>query len=218
MNGHHNSNKSFARRVGKSLSSLQKDLLENELPRFLLKPDSLPDNRYVAEIGIGNADHFVKRALAYPDSIHIGFEPYLNGVANCLKLIKSDGVENIKLWANDFELMWDKLPDSLFSELYVLFPDPWPKLKHHKRRLLNASSLQKLASKMHAGAQFYFVSDIDDYLDEVVDIVIRSGLFEDTKVSTGPYEGYIKTKYHLKAEREGRSAKFLNIHKKVNIS
>lgn len=203
-------NKSFARRVGKSLSILQQTLLQNELPQYLLSPLALPErDKYVAEIGIGMGDHFVARAAQEVSALHIGFEPYLNGVANSLKLIKEYNVRNILLWPDDVDLVFDLLPHNLLSALYVLFPDPWPKTAHHKRRLINLSRMKLFASKIKPGGALYFVSDISDYFMYAKDVIENSGLFHDVIASQTPYDGYIKTKYHHKADREGRSSSFL---------
>lgn len=206
-------NKSFARRIGKSLSNLQKSLLERELQNYILDPSNLNNAEYIAEIGIGSSEHFIERAKLKTNSMHIGFEPYLNGVANCLKLIKDYDVQNVKLWADDFHLIWNNLPDKIFSKVYILFPDPWPKARHHKRRLLNAEALPIIASKMHQKALLYFVSDIDDYFDEAHHIISSSKIFNTISVTDEAYNNYVKTKYHLKAEAEGRRPMFLRAEK-----
>lgn len=206
-------NKSFARRIGKSLSNLQKSLLAQELPTYTVDPSNIGHAEYIAEIGIGSSEHFIERAKLQTNSIHIGFEPYLNGVANCLKLIKDYDIQNVKLWADDVHLILDKLPDKIFSEVYILFPDPWPKARHHKRRLLNADSLEIIASKMNQKAILYFVSDIEDYFDEAHKIILSSTLFNRISITDQAYTNYVKTKYHLKAEAEGRKPMFLRAEK-----
>ena len=211
-------NKSFARRIGKSLSQFQQDLLANELPKFLLGPlcNDLTQKRYIAEIGIGMGDHFIARAAAVPDAIHIGFEPYLNGVANSLKLALEQNVTNILLWPDDVDLILDKLPDSFLDELYILFPDPWPKLRHHKRRIINAARLKLFASKLKPQGLLHFGSDIDHYFDSARSQVIGSGYFEEISASAQPPKGYIKTRYHMKAEEESRTPRFLHARKRCS--
>lgn len=211
-------NKSFARRIGKSLSKFQQDLLANELPKFLLDPENLsPSERYIAEIGIGMGDHFVARAAANPDALHIGFEPYLNGVANSLKLALEQNVTNIALWPDDMDLVFDKLPDDSLDELYILFPDPWPKLRHHKRRIINATRLKLFASKLKPKGILRFASDIDHYFDSAYDQISSSGHFDEVLTSEQVPEGYIKTRYHLKAEEECRVPRFLRARKSCSI-
>ncbi len=203
-------NRSFSRRIGKSLSSLQQNLLEVDLPKCLLDPLALPKyDRYVAEVGIGMADHFVAKAGLDSSTLYIGFEPYLNGVANAIKLSKESGANNIMLWPDDMDLVFDKLPDGLLSEIYVLFPDPWPKLRHHKRRIINSERLKLFAQKLTAGGELYFASDIAHYFDSAQEIIKETALFEEVHNSSRPFEGYIQTKYHQKAIEEDRLPQFL---------
>ncbi|MES2214822.1 MAG: hypothetical protein V4485_02225 [Pseudomonadota bacterium] len=212
-------NKSFARRIGKSLSKLQLGLLKDELPRYLLDPEKLPHkDKYIAEIGIGMGDHFVERARLDQSALHIGFEPYLNGVANSLKIIQENEIANILLWPDDVDLVISALPDNILDELYILFPDPWPKTPHHKRRILNKARIKQFASKIKTDGILYFVSDILHYFDAAEEVISGSNLFKDIKTSDEPYEGYIKTKYHHKADLEGRSARFLVAKRKASES
>lgn len=203
-------NRSFSRRIGKSLSPLQQNLLETDLPKYSFDPFALPKyDNYVAEVGIGMADHFVAKAALDPSTLYIGFEPYLNGIANAIKLSKDEAVSNIVLWPDDMDLVFDKLPDGLLSEIHVLFPDPWPKLRHHKRRIINSARLKLFAQKLITGGKLYFVSDIEHYFDSARDIIKDTGLFEVVHNSFMPFDGYIKTKYHQKAIEEDRFPQFL---------
>jgi release factor glutamine methyltransferase len=203
-------NKSFARRIGKSLSKLQLGLLDSELPKYTLDPSAIPSaSKYVAEIGIGMGDHFVTRAIEDSHALHIGFEPYLNGIANSLKLALAHDVTNIMLWPDDVDLLFGKLPDAFLDELYILFPDPWPKLKQKKRRIVNKERLKIFASKVKDGAIMHFGSDIDDYFDSVCELIGASGDFEPVTAGYNTPDGYTKTRYHLKAENEGRRPRFL---------
>ena len=119
-------NKSFSRRIGKTLSTLQTNAIENLLPNLLLDPTNLPKTSITAEIGIGMGEHFINMAQNNQNALHIGFEPYLNGIANALLLADKENISNIRLWPDDVDLIFTKLPDNSISKLYVLFPDPWP--------------------------------------------------------------------------------------------
>lgn len=207
-------NKSFARRIGKSLSKFQQDLLENELPNYLFDPANVPQSeRCIAEIGIGMGDHFVARAAATPSATHIGFEPYLNGVANSLKLALEQSIANILLWPDDMDLIFEKLPEDSLDELYILFPDPWPKLRHHKRRIINTTRLKLFASKLKPRGILHFASDIDHYFDSAHYQISISEYFGEVSISEQLPEGYIKTRYHMKAEEESRRPRFLRAKK-----
>ena len=207
-------NKSFSRRIGKSLSATQKDAIENLLPTYLLDPTSLPKANFVAEIGIGMGEHFINQAKNNPDIIHIGFEPYLNGIANALLLAQKDGITNIRLWPDDMDLIFGKLPDNCLNALYILFPDPWPKNNQKKRRIICDSRLQTFSTKMSEIGRLYFASDIEDYVNFVEKTLNHSKLFSiiDNPENT-PHAGYIQTKYHGKAIEEDRIARFLSARK-----
>ncbi len=208
-------NRSFSRRIGKSLSPLQQSLLGEDLPKCLLDPLALPKyDRYIAEIGIGMADHFVAKAALDPSTLYIGFEPYLNGVANAIKLAKDAEAGNLLLWPDDMDLVFDQLPNDLLSEIYILFPDPWPKLRHHKRRIINPTRLKLFTSKLKANGRLYFASDIAHYFNSAQEIIGSTGLFKE--IYSGPlsFENYIKTRYHLKAEEENRAPQFLCVEKR----
>jgi release factor glutamine methyltransferase len=207
-------NKSFSRRIGKSLSTTQKHAIENLLPTYLLDPASLPNQNFIAEIGIGMGEHFINQARSNPDIIHIGFEPYLNGIANALLLAQKDGITNIRLWPDDMDLMFNKLTDSCLDALYILFPDPWPKNNQKKRRIICDSRLQTFATKMSKDSILYFASDIEDYVNFVEKSLNHSQFFSIIdNIANTPHTGYIQTKYHSKAIAEGRRARFLSARK-----
>lgn len=207
-------NKSFSRRIGKSLSLSQKNILESELPKYSLekllgKIQGKNYIDYIAEVGIGMGDHFISRASLEPSKLFIGFDPYLNGIANSLKLAKDLSVTNIALWPDDVDLILDKLPDAILSEIYILFPDPWPKSRHHKRRIINLERLKIIAQKLRIGGLIHFASDIMDYFVSAGEIIGQSGLFKEIYYGESAPDGYIKTRYHLKSEEEGRVPHFL---------
>ena len=200
-------NKSFSRRIGKSLSEQQKQIMKEKLEAHLLKPEEA--RSVTAEIGIGMGEHFINLCKSNPDNTHIGFEPYLNGIANALLLAKKENITNFQLWPNDMDLVFSKLPAESIHKLYILFPDPWPKTKQKKRRIICAERLELFADKIKKDGILYFASDIDDYSNSVVKLLSSSNRFNlIEKSSDAPHEYYIKTKYHQKAEAEGRSPKF----------
>jgi len=203
-------NKSFSRRIGKSLSTTQKTAIENSLPTYLLDPNALPKQNFVAEIGIGMGEHFINQAHINPDIIHIGFEPYLNGIANALLLAQKENISNIRLWPDDMDLMFHQMPDHCFSAIYILFPDPWPKNNQKKRRLICESRLELFSTKLCKNGRLYFASDITDYVESVEKLLNNSNLFSMIDNTQNiPHAGYIHTKYHRKALKEGRIPRFL---------
>ena len=135
-------------------------------------------------------------------------------MANAIKLAKDAGVTNIVLWPDDMDLVFDKLPSDILSEIYILFPDPWPKLRHHKRRIINPTRLKLFASKLKEKGKLYFASDIAHYFNSAGEIIGATGLFKEIYSGLVPFENYIKTRYHLKAEEENRAPEFLCIEKR----
>ena len=169
----------------------------------------------VAEIGIGMGEHFINQAKQNPDIIHIGFEPYLNGIANALILAQKEKMTNIRLWPDDMDLIFNKLPDRCLNAIYILFPDPWPKTKQKKRRIICNSRLQLFSSKLCDEGVLYFASDIEDYVNSVEKLLKISEFFDLLDNSSNiPHQGYIQTKYHGKAITEGRTARFLAAKKR----
>ncbi|MBP7190215.1 MAG: protein-(glutamine-N5) methyltransferase, release factor-specific, partial [Rickettsiaceae bacterium] len=143
------------------------------------------------------------------------FEPYLNGIANSLKLAKDSSVTNIVLWPDDVDLIFHKLPDDSLSAIFILFPDPWPKSRHQKRRIVNPERLKIFAKKLKPDGIINFASDIANYFDYAQEVINASGIFKEEHNSTSPYSGYVKTRYHLKAEEAGRIPQFLRARKEA---
>lgn len=204
-------NRSFARRIGKSLSTLQKDAITLLLPQFLLKPSELNHSALVVEIGIGMGEHFISQAQANPHLTYIGFEPYLNGIANALLMAEKEKIDNIRLWPDDMDLAFSDLPDKSLEAIYILFPDPWPKNKQKKRRIVCKERLDLFIRKLKKNGILYFASDIEDYVKQTQKLLKACSQFTlQENIQNIPHEGYVQTKYHAKAEAEGRKAVFLS--------
>lgn len=211
-------NRSFSRRIGKRLSQLQKTLLDYKLPKYLFSNLTLIEksgsNPCILEIGIGMGEHFVHQASLNPDTIFIGAEVYLNGIANVLKLSEDLGVSNFLLWPNDIDMILENLPNNSLQGIYLLFPDPWTKRKQIKKRFFNEKRLNILTDKLRKEGFFIFASDIDDYFNSTKKLFIENGNFKlITNNFTQPHESYLITKYHKKANEENREAKFLQFIK-----
>jgi len=206
-------NRSFSRRIGKTLSNLQKELLNSDLPNFSLNKDLLShaykqNKEILLEIGFGMGEHFIHQAKSKKGSIFIGAEVYLNGVANVLKLAKEHDVTNFYLWPNDLDLILKDFPDKSLSGIYILFPDPWPKRNQHKKRIFNKDRLDILQNKLKNNGFLIFASDIDDYFKVAVNLIINNGNFK--IIDDLDYmNNYIPTKYHKKAQDNGNTPKFV---------
>ncbi len=209
--------RSFSRRIGKRLSQSQKKIMEETLPKFLVNQEnpisSIESKDIILEIGIGMAEHFINQCKLAPSKFFIGCEPYLNGIANCLKLAADNDITNFRLWPDDADLILKNIPPSSLDKIYLLFPDPWPKTKQKKRRFGQIDRIKLLKDLLKKDGEFIFASDIEDYFTDILSIAISLGFADNSKISNSPHEGYIQTKYHSKAIEEGRQAKFLILRK-----
>ncbi len=115
------------------------------------------------EIGFGNGDHLVAQMHGHPDVTHLGVEPYLNGVASLLRRAEAMGLTNVRLLVDDARLLLDVLPDGSLERIAVLFPDPWPKARHHKRRIVNRTTVSAFARLLRPGGELRLATDHGGY-------------------------------------------------------
>jgi tRNA (guanine-N7-)-methyltransferase len=118
-----------------------------------------------------------EQASRHPDALILGAEPFMNGVASALRHIEEAGVDNVRLHHGDARELMARLPDGCLDRLFVMFPDPWPKARHHKRRLIQPEFLGSIARLLKPGARFRFATDWADYADWTLERVLASGLF-----------------------------------------
>ena len=182
----------FGRRRGKKLREGQQSLLETLLQRLTLvvppEPEkidlpalfggAMPADGVWLEVGFGAGEHLVWQAKEHPAVVLIGCEPYINGVAKCLAHIEREGVENIRLFTDDARLVMKALPDQSLSRAFVLFPDPWPKSRHHKRRFVQRANLDVLARLMKPGAELRLATDDPSYLPWMIEHACTHPAFE----------------------------------------
>ena len=154
------------------LPSVTLDLTRRPLDLKALKPDAAET---WLELGFGAGEHLAGQALAHPDVLMLGAEPFLNGVASALRHIRD--LDNVRIHPGDGRELIQALPDSSIDRVFVLFPDPWPKLRHHKRRLINAAFLAELARVMKPGAPLRFATDWADYLGWTLERMSASRAF-----------------------------------------
>ncbi len=166
--------RSYGRRHGRKFSARQERLLAEQLPRVAIDLASPPPAHIVdlfpspvrdvwLEIGFGGGEHLVWQAEHNPDVGLIGCEPYLDGVVKVLAAMEAKGLRNIRILADDARPLLRWLPQASIGRVFILFPDPWPKMRHHKRRLISAAFLETLARVMKPGAELRIATDIGDY-------------------------------------------------------
>jgi tRNA (guanine-N7-)-methyltransferase len=213
----------FGRRKGKRLRASHDRLVQTLLPALRVPLGASPAAIFLGrdgvetwlEIGFGSGEHLAAQAQAHPQINFIGCEPFVNGMAKLLASIEHDKLDNIRIWDEDVTDLLPTLPDACLDRVYILYPDPWPKRRQRKRRLVSDDMLKELARVMRPGAELRFASDIDNYIGWVLARVLRSADFR--WIATGPddwrkpYEGWPGTRYEAKASREGRVPSYLRV-------
>ncbi len=218
--------RSYGRRRGRRLRKGRRELMDNLLPRLRLAlPDGgghlglegvfpVPVKDVWLEVGFGAGEHLAQQAANHPQVGMIGCEPFINGVAGLLARIKKEGLANIRIFDDDARLIFDALPDGEIGKVFVLFADPWPKKRHHKRRFISAGTLDALARLMKSGAELRFASDHMEYVRWTLDCVLRHACFEWTAMSAKDWrrrpDGGFETRYEAKARANGASCVYLS--------
>lgn len=221
----------YGRLKGKSLKQSQKGYLDEDLSdlspgpvtweenpqRTPLNLAELFDGKPVwLEIGFGGGEHMVHQAGQNPQTGIIGAEPYINGVAMLLGKIRRAGVTNLAVHPGDVRDLFDVLPAQSMDRAFLLYPDPWPKTRHHRRRFVTPEHLEPLARVLKPGAIFRVATDIEDYVRQTLEQVPRHGfdwLAEGPADWQQPWDDWISTRYEQKALREGRRPHYLTFRK-----
>ncbi len=217
--------RSFGRRRGRTLTARQQHLIDKVLPPNRLRIDQpAPEAASLAltlvpraveawlEIGFGGGEHLLAQAQAHPDRAIIGCEPFIDGVVKVLAAIEEQSIKNIRLHDDDARDVLRWLPRASIDRAFVLFPDPWPKTRHRKRRLVSAPTLALLARVMKPGAELRVATDIGDYARTILEAISHQSAFHWT--ATGPQDWRVQdgdwpvTRYQQKAYREGRCSYF----------
>ncbi len=222
----------YGRVKGKALKPAQKRYLAEDLgglvPRGVAadeNPDRTPidpgaifgdDRPLWLEVGFGGGEHMVHQAARAPDVGIIGCEPYINGVAMLLGKIRQAGVSNLRVYPWDVRDLFDVLPDACLARAFLLYPDPWPKARHHRRRFVTPEHLDPLARVLHPGAEFRVATDIPDYVRQTLEQVPQAGfdcLTPDAVAQAMPWPDWVPTRYERKALREGRTPHYLTFRR-----
>jgi tRNA (guanine-N7-)-methyltransferase len=209
----------FGRRKGHRLRPRQADLLETLLPQFALDlsrpaPQDLrtlfphPVDDVHLEIGFGGGEHLLARAQETPSTGFLGCEPFVNAMAKALSVIEATGLTNIRLHFDDAAHLLAWLPSAALGRLDLIYPDPWPKRRHWKRRFVQDASVAEIARILRPGGEFRFATDVPDYAAWTLQRLLRSADFVWTAERADdwrrPWSGFAGTRYEAKAMREGR--------------
>jgi tRNA (guanine-N7-)-methyltransferase len=221
----------YGRIRGKTLKPVQRRRLSSDLGALVpagIRPVENPDRRPLdvaaltggrplwLEVGFGGGEHMVHQAARTPGAQIIGCEPFINGVAMLLGKIAAAGVDNVHVYPGDVRDLFEVLPDACIARAFLLYPDPWPKTRHHRRRFVTPGYLGPLARVLAPGAEFRVASDIPDYIRQTLKEVPRAGftcLTDGPEAMAKPWDDWIPTRYEQKALREGRVPQYVTFRR-----
>jgi len=214
----------YGRRKGKPLSGRRERLLADLLPRLAIDTTLPPPadvaalfphrpSRISLEIGFGGGEHLIAEAERAPAAGFIGVEPFVNGMAKILSEIDERGIGNIRLFARDAADLLAWLPPNSLDRVDLLYPDPWPKKRHWKRRFVSPENLDRLARALKPGGAFRVASDIPGYIEWTLMLTTRDPRFAWTAERAAdwlqPFADWPGTRYEAKALAAGRTPTYL---------
>lgn len=204
--------KTFGRRGGRPLSGRQKELMDALLPTLqvpvgaagALEPRTLFDHadQIWLEIGFGGGEHVSGQAAANADVGILASEVFFEGIAKLLGQIEDDGISNVRVWPEDGRELVDGLADHCVDRAFILFPDPWPKARHQKRRIIQADFLDALARVMKPGGRVRFATDVRSYADEALERFLAHPAYAWAATQADDWRvaptDHIQTRYQMK--------------------
>lgn len=212
--------RSFGRIKSRRLSDHKNLLLQNLLPKYEINQSTISASnagQNCLEIGFGFGDFLFEKAKNNPSAAFFGSEPHLNGVVNLLAKLEENPLSNLKISRQDVRELLNNFPDQFFDQTYILFPDPWPKFKHFKRRLINEEFLKFLASKIKSGGKLTIATDHDSYKTWILAAITNNQDFTWLASEKKDWQNFpsdwVETKYQKKAALEGRVSVIFNLVK-----
>ncbi|WP_203414762.1 tRNA (guanine(46)-N(7))-methyltransferase TrmB [Entomobacter blattae] len=218
----------YGRNKGHPLRKRQQWLLEHTLPLLRVDLETArknplhifdpPSTSIWMEVGFGSGEHSLAQYKTHPEVGYIACEVFLNGVCSLLSQITENVQEHdilssslpktLKLWDKDARILLDALPDETVEKFFLLFPDPWPKSRHAKRRFVHPDRIRRVARILQPGGIWRIASDDPTYQDWVKTVMKDQSLFELTFFSEHHPENWPKTRYEIKALKAGRKPLF----------
>ncbi|MDQ3483639.1 MAG: tRNA (guanosine(46)-N7)-methyltransferase TrmB [Pseudomonadota bacterium] len=215
-------NRLYGRSSGHKLRASQQKLVDDLLPQISVPGEGeissarlFGDDRPLhLEIGFGGGEHLAYRADLLPDHGFVGCEPFLNGVATALAHIRDQNLANVRLWRGDALDILRRVPDGSLAFVYLLHPDPWPKARHSRRRMVSDGPVDLIASSLKAGGELRIATDHSVYLEWTLMVMKRHAhqfdwLAKSPSDFLEPPGGWIETRYGAKSRREGRRPYYL---------
>ncbi len=218
----------YGRRQGPKLRPGSRRLLEVQLPELevAVAPGLDPRALFVPapaavwlEIGFGGGEHLAALAARHPGTGFLGVEPFINGVAKLLRAVETQRLGNVRVLRDDARLLLKALPDASIERAFVLFPDPWPKLRHHKRRIVNAETVADLARVIRPGGELRLATDDPGYARWMLAVLLAEPRFawlaeraDDWRQRPDDWPG---TRYEAKALAAGRRPAYLRFRREA---
>ena len=165
------------------------------------------------EIGFGNAENIIFQAINNPSYLFIGSEVYMSGIGTLVSSIKENNINNIKIFSDDIRLLLDQSRKKVFDSVIIICPDPWPKEKHHKRRLINKSFLEMVHDFMKDDSNIYISTDWENYAESISELFVKNKLFKSS--SNKSFQKDSLSKFERRGKDEGRELFEFN-YKKVS--
>ena len=158
--------------------------------------------KIILEIGFGNGENLINLAKENSQNLYIGSEVYMAGIGQVLGAINAYELNNIRLITGDIRLLIDKINESVFDEVLIICPDPWPKLKHHKRRMINSEFLDSIYKVLNPDGHLFMSTDWENYAESINESINQNSDFK--ILNSSPYENITLTKFQQRAIEEGR--------------
>lgn len=225
--------KIWGRRQARPLKTQQKSLMQDKLPllQIELNPGTPLDietlfqespSRLYLEIGFGGGEHLAARAAQQPKAAFIGCEPFVNGVVSMLQHIEEGNLTNIRLVVDDARLLLQSLPEACLDGIYILFPDPWPKKRHNKRRIVSDETIGELSRVLRVGGQLIMATDIADYAEWMQEVLVKRAEFtlnleERNSIHERPHTWPSPSRYEKKGTACGRQSAYF-VYDKLTVA
>ncbi len=213
----------YGRRQGAALSAARQGRLDHHWPKVginTLDPSTRPADHfdqpfkdYWLEVGFGKGEHLAEQAVNQPQVGIIGCEPFLNGVSGLIDLVDSGSLTNVRIFMDDARLLMDSLPDGSIGRAFILFPDPWPKARHHKRRIVSAGNIAALSRILKDGAELRIGTDHMEYCRWIMAHMLSTSDFD--WICDSPTDWRLRpddwpaSRYEIKSLEQGRKSSYL---------